>query len=81
MSSFEKSKDELLIKEKFYSSLTCKKISDKEYEYVLKIWNAFQVKTIKDCHNLYWKYVLLLADVFEKLLNNSLNNDGLCPSD
>ena len=39
------------------------------------------MKTIKDYHNLYLKCdVLLLADVFEKFRNNSLNNYGLCPS-
>ena len=31
----------LLAKQMFYSFLTSKKISDKEYEHVLKILNAF----------------------------------------
>ena len=36
------------------------------------------MKTIKDYHNLYLKYdVLLLADVFEKFRNNSVRNYGL----
>ena len=35
MSNFEKLKTELPSKEKFYSSLTHRKISDKEYEHVL----------------------------------------------
>ena len=36
---------------------------------------------MKDHHNLYFKYdVLLLADVFEKFRNNSLKNYGLCSS-
>ena len=35
MSNFEKLKTELPSKEKFYSSLTNRKISDKEYEHVL----------------------------------------------
>ena len=39
------------------------------------------MKTIKDYHNLYLKYdVLLLADVFEKFRNNSVRNYGLWPS-
>ena len=39
------------------------------------------MKTVKDYHNLCLKCdVLLLADVFEKLRNNSLKNYGLCPS-
>ena len=67
MSDFEKFKEQLPRKERFYSSLTGKKISDKEYEYV-KVWNKFEMKTMKDYHDLYLKCdVLLLADVFEKI--------------
>ena len=36
------------------------------------------MKTMKDYHNLYLKYnVLLLADAFEIIRNNSLKNYGL----
>ena len=39
------------------------------------------MKTMKDYNDLYLKCdVLLLADVFEKIRNNSLKNYGLCPS-
>ena len=39
------------------------------------------MKTIKDFHDLYLKYkVLLLANAFEKCRNNSLKNYGLCQS-
>ena len=65
-------------KEKFRSLLTDRKISDKEYEHNLNIWNKFEMKTMKDYHELYLKCVLLLADVFEKFRNNSLKNYGLC---
>ena len=66
-------KEELQSKEKFYSLLTGKEISDNVYEHVLKVWNTFQMKTMKDYHDLYLKYnVLLLADVFGKIRNNSL---------
>ena len=37
MSNFEKFKEELPSKEKFYSSLTGKKISGKEYKHVLNV--------------------------------------------
>ena len=37
MSNLKKFKEELLSKEKFYCSLTDRKISDKEYENVLDI--------------------------------------------
>ena len=66
MNDFEKFKEQLTSKEKFYSLLTGKKISDKEYERVLKVLNKFEMKTMKNYHNLYLKCdVLLLADVFE----------------
>ena len=71
MSDFEKFKEELPRKELFHSSLTNRKITDKEYEYILNVWKKFEMKTMKD-HNLYLKSdVLLLADVFEKFRSNS----------
>ena len=42
VSNFEKFKEELFCKEKFYSLLTGKKNSDKEYEHVLKVWKKFE---------------------------------------
>ena len=67
-------------KEKFYSSLTGRKINGKKYNHVLKVWNKFEMKTMKDYHDLYLKRdVLLLADVFEKFKINSIKNYGLCP--
>ena len=40
------------------------------------------MKAIKAYRDLYSKCdVLLLADVFEKIRNNSLKSYGLCPSD
>ena len=53
---------------KNYSSLTGKKNGDKEYEHVLKVWDRFKMKMMKEYHNLY----LLLADVFENFKNGSL---------
>ena len=44
-------------------------------------WNKLEMKMIKDYHDLYLKCnALLLAYVFEKFRNNSLNNYGLCLS-
>ena len=81
MIGFEKFKEELASKEKFYSSLTDKTISDKGYEHALKVWNKFEMKTMKDYYDLYLECdVFLLADVFEKFRNNSVKNYGLCPS-
>ena len=42
-------------KETFYSSLIGKKVSRKEYKYVLKIWDKFKMKMMKDYHDLYLK--------------------------
>ena len=81
MSDFEKCKEQLPSKGRIYSSLTDRKITGKRYENVLNVWNKFEIKTMKDYHDLYLKCdVLLLADVFEKFINNSLKNYGLCPS-
>ena len=81
MSYFEKFKEQLPSKGKFSSLLTGKKISFKEYEHVLNIWNKFEMKTMKDYHDLYLKCDLLrLADVFEKFRNNSIKSYGLCRS-
>ena len=41
ISDFEKFKEELPSKEKFYSSLTDRNISHKEYEHVLNVWKKF----------------------------------------
>ena len=60
MSDFEKFKEQLPNKETFHSSLTGKKISDKEYEHVRKVWNKFEMKTMRDFHDLYLKCDVLL---------------------
>ena len=81
MSNFGKFKEVLPSKEKFYSSLTSKKVSDKEYDNILKVWSKIEMKTMIDYHDLYLKCdILLLADEFEKFRNISLNNYGLCSS-
>ena len=73
MTDFKKFKEQLPSKEKFYSLLTGKKISNKEYDHVLKVWNKSEMKTMKDYHDLYLKCdVLLLADIFQKFINNRL---------
>ena len=60
MSDFEKFKEQLPSKWKFYSSLTGTKISDKKYEHVLKVWKKFETKTMKGYHDLYLKCDVLL---------------------
>ena len=66
---------------KSFSFLTGKKINDKEYEHVLKVWNNYEIKTMKRYYDFYLKCdVLLLVDVFKKFRNNSLKNYGFLPS-
>ena len=78
MRDFKKFKEQLARKEKFHSSLTGKDIIDKEYEHVLNIWNKFEMKLMKDYHDLNLKCdIFLLADAFGKFRNNSLKNYGL----
>ena len=57
-------------KKAFYSKLTNKGITDKDYEHAQKVWKTLKMKTMRDYHNLYDQAdVLLLADVFENFRN------------
>ena len=68
-------------KNEFSSWLSGKRISDRKYQHVLKVWNKSEMKTMKDYHNFYLKSdVLLLAEVFENFRNRCLESYGLCPS-
>ena len=81
MTDFEKLKGKLPKVYKIYSSLINKKINDKEYEHVLNVRKKLGMETVKDYHILYLECdVLLLADVIEKIRNNSLKSYGLCSS-
>ena len=55
MNDFEKFKETLPSKEMFYISLAGKKTSDKGYEHVLMVWDTFEMKAMKDYHELYLK--------------------------
>ena len=59
------------------------KITDKEYERILNVWEKLEMKTMKDYHDLHLKCdVLSLADVFEKVRNNGLKgNETNLPND
>ena len=67
MDSFERFDEaKLLEKEKFYSSLSGKDITDEEYEHAQEVWATFGCRTIGEYYDLYVTTdVLLLADVFE----------------
>ena len=67
MDSVEKLKDKKLPPQKaFYSKLTGKGISNKNYKHACNVWDSFNMETMKDYHELYNDSdALLLADVFE----------------
>ena len=67
-------------REAFYSKLSGKGITEKNYKHVWNVWNTFKMKTFKDYHKLYNETdVLLLADVFENFRNLCLKIYGLDP--
>ena len=67
--------------EHFYSELNHSHISDEGFEHARKVWNLFQMKTMRDYHDLYLKTdVLLLADVFENFRDVCIENYKLDPA-
>ena len=82
MDSEEKFKDTKLPPRKaFYSKLSGKGISEKEYKHAQNVWNTFKMETFKDYHELYNETdVLLLADVFENFRDICLKEYGLDPA-
>ena len=67
-------------REAFYSKLSGKGITEKNYKHACNVWNTFKMKTFKDYHKLYNETdALLLADVFENFRNLCLKIYGLDP--
>ena len=81
MDSFKKfSENKLPDKSKFFSSLKDECISKKDYLKAVDIWNLFKMNSVGNYHDLYLKTdVLLLADVFEEIINTCLDYYGLDP--
>ena len=68
-------------RETFYSRLNDEGISDENYTHARKVWETFEMKTLKDYHNLYNQDdVLLLADVFENFRDICIKNYKLDPA-
>ena len=52
MSDYEKLEEELSSKEKFYSFLTERKSTNKEYQHVPSFWKKSEIETMKDYQDL-----------------------------
>ena len=61
VSNFEKFKDQLSSKENIYSLLTDRKITDREYEHILYVWNMFEMKPMKEYHDLYLNVTFVIS--------------------
>ena len=71
MSSFEKFNKTLPSKNEFYSPLSGKGISVKEYQHVLNFWNKTEIETMKYCHDLELKRdICLFANLFKNFKNS-----------
>ena len=69
-------------KKEFYSKLTRKHITDNDYDHMKKIWNTFEMKSLKDLCDFYMQTdVMLLTDVFEKFCEKEHSTYGLDPAD
>ena len=90
MNNFERfSEEKLPAKKYFYSSIKDGKIGDdsktseghtdvNDYLTCKKTWDKFEMKNMSDYRDYYFKkYVLLLADAFEKFIDTCLKNYGL----
>ena len=67
-------------RDKFFSSLKGKGVSEEDHLKAVRVWNAFGIKNLGEYHNLYLKTdVLLLCDVFERFINASLECYELDP--
>ena len=74
------SADNLPPKEAFHSILNDSGISEEDYIHAQKVWKIFDMKTMRDYHDLYLKSdVLLLSDVFENFRDVCLDNYRLDP--
>ena len=82
MDSFERfAETQLPEKEKFYSSLSGKCITDEEYAHAKQVWETFGCRNLGDYHDLYVATdTALLADVFENFRKVCQDKYGLDPA-
>ena len=75
------SADHLPPKESFHSILNDSGISEEDYKHAQNVWDVFDMKIMRDYHDLYLKSdVLLLSDVFENFRDVCLKNYSLDPA-
>ena len=68
-------------KEKFYSSLSGKGITDEDYAHAKQVWETFGCRNLGDYHDLYVAIgSMLLADVFENFRKVCQEKYGLDPA-
>ena len=81
MDSFERFHETALPpKEAFFSSLKGEGISDEDYAHAHAVWATFDIKTLREYHDLYLLTdVLLLADVMHAFRTMCLENYKLDP--
>ena len=71
----------LQLKKAFYSQLNLEDITDKDYNHGQNVWDVFEIRNLGEYHDLYVQIdTLLLADVFEKFRDTSIDIYGLDPS-
>ena len=64
----------------FYSNLTEKGVSDRDYLHAQNVWNQFHMTSFKQYHDLYLQTdVLLLPDIFEQFRFFAKNTYDLDP--
>ena len=82
MDSWERfDKNTIPHRQAFYSELNLENITDKSYEHVKKVWEAFERKNLGEYHDLYVQCnTFLLADVFENFRNMCIEIYGLDPA-
>ena len=68
-------------KKAFYSELNLENITDKDYEYVKKVWEAFEIKKLGEYHDLHVQCdTFLLSDVFGNFRNKCIEIYELDPA-
>lgn len=66
--------------DEFYNDLEDKPLSNNDYEHVQKVWREFGLRNLGNLHDLYViGDVLLLADVFEKYRDLTMDRFQLDP--